>query len=68
MKLKRQQEQIAELIGSLNDPFHEVAQKMAASAEIPGTIVKRLLSARKYGKERVKQFIKKKLLFREVGF
>ena len=41
---------------------------MAASAEIPGTIVKRLLSARKYGKERVKQFIKKKLLFREVGF
>ena len=34
---------------------------MAASAEIPGTIVKRLLSARKYGKERVKQFIKKEI-------
>ena len=46
MRLKRHEEQIAVLIGSLNDCFHGVAQKMAAGAEIPGTILNELLSAR----------------------
>ena len=41
---------------------------MAADAEIPGNIINELLSARKYATERVEQFIKKKLLFREVRF
>ena len=68
MRLKRHEEQIAGHIGSLNYPFHGVAQKMAAGAEIPGTIINGLLLARKYGTERVEQFIKKKLLFREVSF
>ena len=61
-EIKRYEEQIAELIGSLNDPFHGAAQKMATGAEIPGNIINGLLSARKYGTERVEQFIKKKLL------
>ena len=67
-KIKRHEEQTAGLIGSLNDPFHGVAQNMGAGAEIPGNIINGLLSARKYATERVEQFIKKKLLFREVSF
>ena len=41
---------------------------MAADAEIPGDIINELLSAKKYATARVEQFIKKKLLFREVRF
>ena len=67
-KIKRHEEQTARLIGSLNDPFHGAAQNMTAGAEIPGNIINGLLSARKYLTERVEQFIKKKLLFREVSF
>ena len=37
-------------------------------AGIPGTIINGLLSARKYGTERVEQFMKKRLLSREVNF
>ena len=64
-EIKRQKEQIAGLIGSLKDLFHGVAQNMAAGAELPGN---GLLSTRKYGTERVEEFIKKKLLFQEVSF
>ena len=67
-KIKKHEEQIAGLIGSLKIPFHGAAQNMAAGAEIPGNIINGLLSARKYGTERVEQFIKKKLLFGEVSF
>ena len=52
-EIKRREEQIAGLIGSLNDPFHEVAQNIAAGSEIPGNVINALLSARKYGTERV---------------
>ena len=38
---------------------------MAAGAEIPGNIINGLLSARKYGTERVQQFIKMRFLSRE---
>ena len=41
---------------------------MVAAVEIPGTITNGILSARKYGTERVEQSIKKKLLFRAVSF
>ena len=64
-EIKRQKEQIAGLIGSLKDLFHGVAQNMAAGAELPGN---GLLSTRKYGTDRVEEFIKKKLLFQEVSF
>ena len=67
-KIKRLEEQITGFIGSLNDPFHGVAQNMAAGAEMLGTKINELLSARKFGTERVEQFIKKKLLFQEVSF
>ena len=67
-KIKRHEEQIAGVIGSLNDPFHGVAQNMAAGSEIIGNIMNALLSARKYGTESMQQFIKKKWLFREVSF
>ena len=67
-EIKRHEKQIAGLIGSLNDPFHGVAQNTAAGAEIPSNIINGLLSARKYGTETVEQFIKKKLLFRLVSF
>ena len=67
-RLKRHEEQIAGCSGSLNDPFYGAAQKKAAGVEIPGTIINGLISARKYGTERVEQSIKKKLLFREVSF
>ena len=67
-EIKKHEEQIAGLIGSLKIPFHGAAQNMAAGAEIPGNIINGLLSARKYGTERVEQFIKKKLLFGEVSF
>ena len=40
---------------------------MATGAEIPGNI-NELLSDRKYGTERVEQFMKKGLLSREVSF
>ena len=63
-EIKRHEEQIAGLTGSLNDPFHGVAQNMAAGSEIPGDIINALLSARQYGMARVEQFIKKKWLFR----
>ena len=49
-EIKRHKEQIAGLIGSLKDIFHGVAQNVAADAELPGN---GLLSARKYGTERV---------------
>ena len=63
-EIKKHEEKIAGFIGSLNDygdPFHESAQNMA---EMLGNIKNGLLSARKYGTERVEQFIKKKLLSR----
>ena len=41
---------------------------MVAGAEIPGNITNELLSAKKYGTERAEEFMKKKLLFREVSF
>lgn len=41
---------------------------MATGAEILGNVINRPLSARKYGTERVDQFIKKKFLSREVRF
>ena len=62
-EIKRHEEQIARLIGSLNDPLRGVAQNMVAGSEIPGNIINALLSARKYGMARVQQFIKKKWLF-----
>ena len=65
-EIKRHEEQIARLIESLNDPIQGAAQIMATGAEIPGNVINRSLSARKYGTERVDQFIKKKFLSREV--
>ena len=50
-KIERHEEQTVGLIGSLNDPFHGVAQKMTVGSEIPGNIMNALLSARKYGTE-----------------
>ena len=55
-EIKRLKQQIAGLIESLNDygnPFHGAAWDMATGAEIPGNIINGLLSARKYGTERV---------------
>ena len=66
-EIKKHEEKIAGFIGSLNDygdPFHESAQNMA---EMLGNIKNGLLSARKYGTERVEQFIKKNCS-REVIF
>ena len=36
--------------------------------KVPGNIINGLLSARKYGTERVEQFTKKRFLSREVTF
>ena len=69
--IKKHEEIIAELIGSLNnygDLFHGVAQNIATCAEIPINKINGLLSARKYGTDRVEQFMKKRLLHREVYF
>ena len=52
-KTKKHEEQIAGLIGILNDPFHGVAQNMTACGKIPGNIINGLLPARKYGTERI---------------
>ena len=41
---------------------------MTTGAEIPDNIINGLLSDRKYGTERVEQFMKKGLLSREVSF
>ena len=68
---KKHEEQIAGLVGSLNnygDPFHGAAQNMTAGAEKPSNMINGILSARKYDTERVEQFIKKRLLSREVSF
>ena len=68
-EIKKQEENIAGLIGSLNhygNPFHRVARNMATGTEIPGNTINGLLSTRKYGTERVEQSIKKILLIREV--
>ena len=72
-EIRKHEEQIAGLIGSLNDygnPFRGAARSMAAGAEIPGNIINwlLLLLARKYGTERVEQFVKKRLLSQEVSF
>ena len=70
-EIKKHEEQIAGLIGSLNDygdPFHGTERNITTCAEIPSNIINGLLSARKYGTERVKQFIKKRLLYQEVSF
>ena len=70
-KIKKYEEQIAGLNGSLNnygDPFHGAARNMATSAEIPVNITNGLLSARKYDTERVDQFVKNRLLYLEVSF
>ena len=67
-KIKIHERQTAELIGSLNDPFNGEAQNIATGAELRGNIINGLLSARKYGTERIDQFIKNKLLFREISF
>ena len=50
-EIKIHEEQIEGLIGSLNDPFHGVAQNKAASSGIPGNIINALLSATIYGTE-----------------
>ena len=50
-KIRKHEQQVARLIGSLNNysnPFHGVAWNMAKGAEIPGNIINGLLSARKY--------------------
>ena len=67
-KTKRHGEQIAGLTGILNNPFHGLPQNMEACAKIPGNIINGLLPIRKYGMERVEQFIKKKLLLWEKNF
>ena len=41
---------------------------MTAGAEKPSNMINGILSARKYDTERVEQFIKKRLLSREVSF
>ena len=41
---------------------------MATGAERPDKIINGLLSARKYGTEKVKKLIRKRLLSREVSF
>ena len=41
---------------------------MATGAEIPGDMINRPLSARKYATERVEQFTKKILLSQEIIF
>ena len=64
-EIKKHKEQLARLIESLNNssnPFHEVVWNMAVGAEIPGSIINGLLSAKKYAAERVEQFAKKRLL------
>ena len=69
--IKKHEEQIVGLIGSLNDygdPFHGAEWSKATGAEIPSNVINVLLSARKYGTERVEQFIKKRLLSRKVRF
>ena len=58
-EIKIHEEQIEGLIGSLNDPFHGVAQNKAASSGIPVNIINALLSAKIYGTERVEQFIRR---------
>ena len=70
-EIKKYEEQIAGIIGSLNnygDPFHGAARNMATGAQIPVNITNGLLSARKYDTERVEQFMKNRLLYREVSF
>ena len=67
-EIKRHEEQIARLMESLNDPIQRAAQIMATGAEVSGIVINRPLSARKYGTERVDQFIKKKFLSRGVRF
>ena len=70
-EIRKHEDQIATLIGNLNNysnPFHEVAWNTTTGAEIPGNIINGLLSARKYGTERVEQFTKKRFLSREVSF
>ena len=67
-EIKGHEEQIVGLIGNLNNPSLGVVQNMAARAEISGNIINQIQSARKYGKVRVEQFIKKKLQFRLVSF
>ena len=67
-EIRKNEEPIARLTGSLNNysnPFYEV---MATRAEIPGNKINALLSTRKYATERVEQFTKKRLLSREVNF
>ena len=56
VEIRKHEEQIARLIGNLNNysnPFHEVAWNMATGAEIPGNKINGLLSARKYATEGV---------------
>ena len=68
-EIKKHEEQIAGLIGSLNgygDSFHVAAQNMATCAEIPVNKINRLLSARTYGTDRAVR--EKILLYREVSF
>ena len=69
--IEKHEEQIAGLIGSLNDYgdlFHGVTQNIATCAEITVNKINGLLSARKYGTDRVQQFMKKRLPYREVSF
>ena len=68
-EIRKHEEQIAGLLGSLNNysnPFHGAAWNMATGAKIPGNIINELLSAGKYATERVEQLTKKRLLSREV--
>ena len=70
-EIRKQEEQIARLTGSLNNYsklFHEVAWNMVTGVEIPGNIINGLLLSRKYATERVEQFTKKRLLSPEVNF
>ena len=61
-EIKINEEQIAGLIGSLNDyvdTFNGTAQNITASSEILSNIINGLISNKKYGTQRLEQFIKK---------
>ena len=66
-KIRKHEEQIARVIGSLNNYKHkcEIWQLML---KIPGNTINGLLSTGKYATGRVDQFTKKRLLYREVNF
>ena len=66
-KIRKHEEQIARVIGSLNSYKRkcEIWQQML---KIPGNTINGLLQTGKYATGRVEQFTKKRLLYREVNF